>query len=224
MSLENELFSAVVESLGQGLASLQERCNRLDFSFLSSEVEWMGKKSRWVRRWREILAPKSQGATTTCHQQCLSSRTPAERCWFHIWSFSKHSISQLPTLRSSSVCLLKSVHVIPVAHVLSLAGLRSRIMWTLRHNWCNSSYAASSHITSDICKHQFSELTGLVFFNCYSCSRQCKMLDIFKLRNKWLNKPCPMYLPYSHLIRSEFYSRNQNQETPPHMRESGHII
>lgn len=117
-----------------------------DWIFLSSEVEWMGKNSWWVSGWREVLAPKSQGATTTCHQQCHSSRTPAERCWFHMWSFSKHSISQLPTLRSPGICLLKPVHVIHVARVLSLAGLHSRIMWTPRHEQCNFSYAASSNI------------------------------------------------------------------------------
>lgn len=72
-------------------------------------------------------------------------------------SDSTYGLSQntlfLSSLRSSGVCLLNSVYVIHVAHVLSLVGLSSKIMWTLRHKRCNFSYAASSHITSDICKH-----------------------------------------------------------------------
>lgn len=129
MSLENELFSAVVGSLGQGLAVLQERCT---FSFSSSEVKCMGENSPPVSGRREILAPKSQGTTTTSPAVSF----PYESSWevlFHVWSFSKRSVSKLPALCSSSVCLLSSVRVVHVAHVLSFAGLCSRITCTLRH-------------------------------------------------------------------------------------------
>lgn len=74
-----------------------------DWFFLSHLQKlnvWEKNQQEWVGE-GEVQVPKLP------YQQQPSSMLPAERCRFHKWCFSKHSISQLPALCSSSAVPFK---------------------------------------------------------------------------------------------------------------------
>lgn len=77
--------------------------------------------------------PAGSAGTTGTLQPLPFLHATTERCWFHKWHFSKHSISQPPALCSPAAVPLKPVHWVHVVQVLSLAGLTSRTPWTSRH-------------------------------------------------------------------------------------------